>query len=61
MLATLFAYIVASEVATIFRSGFKNEARMQTGGLPGYIARISGLSHSDGTIAYLSAIDKMGL
>ena len=61
MLSTLFTHVMASEVATIFRSGFKNKARMQTGRLPRHIARITGLSHSDGTIAYLTATDKMGL
>jgi hypothetical protein len=61
MLATLFAHIMTSEIATIFRRGFKYKARMQTGRLPGHVARISGLSHGDGTIAYLLATDKRGM
>ena len=61
MLATLFAHIMTSEIAMIFRRGFKYKARMQTGRLARHIARIRGLSHGDGTIAYLSATDKMGM
>jgi hypothetical protein len=53
MQSTLFTHVMAGEIATIRRSRFEDESRMQTRCISGSIAGVDRGRHDRGTFAHL--------